>query len=386
MAHTITGSDTYSPSASVPSDGDPAVAASVDSVFQILLNNDVANRTDVSHQAMDDRGKTSTVTGNIVLNDGGGSVDFELPVTFGADVDINGTVIVHTGGEFTSFAPVDIRNDSTIGSTGTDQCSVNAHADFYAETVFHNDVVVTTGDNFTAKGPVLFEGPTTTIQSPLNQIGLDDDSSTTVTGTLTVSGNAVVGEQLIVLGNATLGNSATDEHTVTGDVTMNDGLHVVESLTVDDGATISNGLDVHGSAELFSHLTVNGNTTLGNSSSDTITTNANLATPLGFVDAGRVPFRTRVGSAVDDTYDSTEANLILAISLSGSTTYTVSATPDLSGDFILFLKTTASQQLTINVPGSSSCIIAAADRKAILAFRVIANQWATVTWPLELFS
>lgn len=326
MSYVYAGVETYHGSVVLPSDGDPAVAASVDVSLEDLMDNSLVFRADIAHQAFDDRGKTSTITGDIVLNDGGGSVDFELPVTFGAAVDVNAEILIHTGGALTSFGPVDIRNDSTIGSTGTDQCNVYARIDHYGASVFHENVTITTGDQLTVHGTVVIDGESTAIQSQINQIGLDDDSVTSVAGTLAVTGSVTIRDDIRVLGNATLGNSSTDDHTINGHVGLEGDLHVVQSLTVDDGAEISNGLDVHGSAEFFSDLQVNGDTTIGSNSSDTITTNALLATPLGLSGAGRVLSRITLLPNLNTALDPADADIFRAPStITAGRIYSVSS-------------------------------------------------------------
>jgi len=380
MPQTITGVDAFTSAITTVSAGDPAIAATIRANLQSLLNNTVAVNTDLSFQAADARGITKTITGPIVWNDGGGSVSLNLPfeVTQQSDLDVthfHGDVVVLTGSNF------QVNDDATFGNTGTDQFSVNAHADFYGETVFHNDVVVTTGDNLTAKGPVLFEGPTTTIQSPSNQIGLDDDSLTAVSGTLTVSLNAVVGGQLISLGNATLGNSSTDDHTVKGDITFQNDVQVDGELNVDDAATLNNGVEVHGTAELFSHLTVAGNTTLGNSSSDTITTNALLATPLGFTSAGRVPQRPTIGPDANTAISVTSTNLVTVGfgGLSASRTYTLSDGSVDGDEMLISTKDTAYLLVVALTTGADGASIQAAGPTSPAWLRYV---WVSGSWKL----
>lgn len=359
MSYNYAGVDTWHAQIPLPEDGDPAIAASVDVALEDLLDNDVVNRTDISHQSMDDRGDTHTVTGPIILNDGGGSVSFNLPfeVTQQSDLDVthfHGDVVVLTGSDF------QVNDNATIGNTGTDQLDVYARTDHYGTTVFHEDVVVTTGDELKVHGTVLFDGPTTTIQSPLNQIGLDDDSSTSVAGTLTVGVNAVVAGQLITLGNATLGNSSTDDHTIEGHLGLEGDLHVTDALTVDGAAELNNGVDIHGTAQLFSHLTVAGNTTIGNSSSDTITTNALLATPLGFTSAGRVPQRPTLGPDANTSVTVTSANLVF-VPFAGLTATRTYALEDgsVTGDEVLFSSQDTANLLVINPASGSSASIKA---------------------------
>src|SRR3972149_3487513 len=124
MSSVYAGVETYHGSIVIPSDGDPAVAESVNDSLRDLMDNSIVFRTAFEHMAADDRGTTNTITGPIVWNDGGGSVSFNLPfeVTQQSDLDVThfpGDVVVLTGSNFQG------NDDPTIGNTGTDQFTVN---------------------------------------------------------------------------------------------------------------------------------------------------------------------------------------------------------------------------------------------------------------------
>src|SRR5690242_9282596 len=119
MPHSITGILQYGNVATVPSDGDPAVAASVEVSIQRLLNNTSFLQFNLSHQMMDDRGKASTLTGSIVVNNGGGDIDFEVPMRFGANIDVYADFTIHSGHELVNAGSSDLRGDVTLGSNET---------------------------------------------------------------------------------------------------------------------------------------------------------------------------------------------------------------------------------------------------------------------------
>ena len=110
--------------------------------------------------------------------------------------------------------------------------------------------------------------------------------------TLDVDGSATITSDLTVNGNVTLGDSANDDN-----ITING--QIVNSLIPDsndsydlgsddlewkdlwiDGTAHIDTLDVDGSAEITSNLTVNGNVDLGNSTSDSVSIEGSIDTPL----------------------------------------------------------------------------------------------------------
>jgi cytoskeletal protein CcmA (bactofilin family) len=286
MSYPYPGFDVYHGSVVLPSDGDPAVAQSVDIALEALMDNSVAHRTDLAHQAADDRGKTSTITGAIVWNDGGGSVSLNLPFEVTQRTDLDETVF-HGNVEVLSGSTLQVNDDATFGNTGTDQFTVNATADFNAEVSFHADVTVHTGDQLIAHGPATLDGDLVIIGENGGSTGLIV-YSTAVMQTLVLNGSLQVG------GNATLGSNASDNIAVKGpatfesDVTCDDDLQVNEDLAVSGDASIEGSLVVDDDITCR-NLTTEGDVTLGNNSSnDTLTVTALLTGALDMGANGRV--------------------------------------------------------------------------------------------------
>lgn len=350
MANPYSGVNTYHATTILPSDGDPAVAESVNSALRDLTDDAVYLNTQLGHQAFDDRGKTSTITGNIVLNDGGGSVDFEVPVTIGAQVDVNSQILIHTSGELISFGDVDFKNDVTLGSTGTDQVSVYGKLDVYGETVFHENVAITTGDDLTVHGNSTLDGETVILGQPGGDVVIDSEAF--VNEGLTVQG------AFSANGDVRLGNNASDSTNIRGPATLDSTLDVDDdarvngSLTVDDGAEISNGLDVHGTAQLFSHLTVNGDTTIGSNSSDTVTFNAVLAGGLAMGANGRV-LPSSGSLSGSQTIGLATSRVIAVLGGSSAITLTIDDTGMTEGDAFLIFYSQGTASLTVEVSGTA---------------------------------
>lgn len=340
MAHTIAGSNAYHAGILVPDDGDPAVAASVDTAFQMLIDNDTYAVTQLSHQAFDDRGKTSTLTGPVVINgSGAGAIDFEAPFRVGGALDAFNAVTIHSAGQFLSSATAEFRNDVTIGGSGAQGLTVNSTTDFFSHTTWHADALfgheLEVRDTFTASGDVNIGNAGTPAAI---QLGNDGDNITSDADSVTVNGPVTLNNVLRVKASTHIGNSATNNHEFTGGVTFDQGIDVGGNATIEGTLTLNGSANDLGSSATVGAFSTTGNTTLGNAASDTILMNGSISAPLNFTGAGRVPWRFLRLPGVSQGVDPTMGDIFAFTDLSGSPIYAIQSAN--LGDHLLFFRDT----------------------------------------------
>ncbi len=168
------------------------------------------------------------------------------------------------------------------------------------------DVVITASamrpktDNTVDLGTSSLEFKDLYIDGTANIDTLQVDESATITANLTVSGNATITTNLTVNGNTVIGSADNDTLDVKADfisslIPNTDNLYDLGLSTNEwkdlyiDGVAYVDTLQVDESATITADLTVNGNTTLGNSTGDTVIVTARVASNF-------VP-------SADDTYD-----------------------------------------------------------------------------------
>jgi hypothetical protein len=384
MALPYSGSASLHAFISLPSDGDPAIAESVNVALRALKDTNVYNTTANSHQMMDDRGKTSTLTGTVTINNGDGDIVYNVPFRMNASVDIYSDVSIHTGNPFTCDGPGTFNHDLDVGTDDADTLRVNASADFQAPVDFHNDVQLGHDDDAVTVDATVDFNNTVDFHNDV-QIGHSDDV-VTIGAPLTVTEATRITSDLRVDGGSQLGNSGSDEHHVNGSWTANNDATVEGDFNVQGDAAFEDDVTIAGGLTVTSSASFKRNVTLGDSSGDSVTFNALIASPVGFTSVGRIGFRYATGPTTSQSFTAASGNLIGVASLDGDATYTIDPSLDGDGDFILFLNFQTSRQLTIRAPGSSDCVLASGTRKACLAIRTGPGAWQTATWAIGVFS
>jgi len=369
-----------------PSDGDPAIAESVNVAFEALADTALYVNTQVSHQAFDDRGKTSSITGPIVLNDAGGSVTWNIAQTVNRDVDISGAKLaIHSDADF-SCAANNARFTGdllTVGNTGTDALVVNGTTDLFALLSVHDDVVA--GHNLTVIDQLVGNGGAV-ITGGNSQIGNPGSGFTfTVGDPLRVSGNADFFADVNVAGSTELGNNSTAEHNVNGHIFCNDDLtvggntHLGGNLVVDGGAGDN---EIHDTTTFFGDVGLHGDTEIGSSASDSLTINALVVTPVMFGTSGRIVLKPTIGPDSNTSVYVTATNLVYVpvAGLGGHRTYILQDSGSVSGDEIIVSTADTTSLLTVQGETGDSVTLgpASAGRTSWTWFVRIGSTWRSI--------
>lgn len=373
MSSVYAGISQYSSSAVVPSDGDPAVAESVNVAIRRLLNNTVYLNTQLAHQAFDDRGKTSTITGAIVLNDGGGSLESNIPSVFNGGLEtFSNPLTIHSSSSLNCKGPAEFESDVTVGEDDTDELIVNSSLTQNGPAEFWDPVTLHSGATLEANGNATLEGD-------IVIIGEDGGGKAFIVYSTTVFTEAVVVDgALQVGGNATLGSNASDVITAKGPATFQSNVTCEDDLQVDEDLTVSGDANIDGdlSADDITcqDLTAIGDVVLGNnSSSDTLTVNALLTGALSMGENGRIINQTTTNSSTEFITLSSPRRIFAQ---GGATrTLTIDDTGMVEGDEFLILFNFGGGNLTVNVSGYANSVTATSDA-LILCVR------GTSTWRL----
>lgn len=377
MSSTYIPINQYNGSYVIPSDGDPAVAESVNTSLRALGNTEKFNSTQIGHQMADDRGKTSTLTGPIVVNDGGGSIDFEVALRLGGEVDVYADFTIHTGHALRNVGTTSLEGDTTIGTADTDTLNVEATANF-------NNTLWARGDFRVASGHVVSIRSDTTVTADLTadgtvQLGVDPATQAVGIGApLTVSADATFEAALSVNGDATLGNASTDNHRIRGDLVITGDTEIHATLDVQGDTTLEGNLELQGELTAVDDVLFKRNVTLGDTSNDRVTFNALIDSPVGFADAGRVPYRLAQYSLSSRSYGVNDGNYLPVLVLPTPANYSLTdGTVD--GDFWM-ISNLGSATLTVYYSGSSWPLSGGGNHWVELVWFSSAGSWFPARW------
>lgn len=366
MSSNYAGVNTYHGQITVPSDGDPAIAESVNVALRALQDDAVYFATELAKRLNVVDGGTYTMLGSNVIIQGtpnfhwGVDSFFENDVTFGA----TGTSNVVAGfDELRWFGAANLRGNVTIGSGPSQALDVRAAATFRENTSFLDDVTLgnAVADAITVDGTLTVNNPATFDTSV--QLGVSSSHTATVGGDLTVNGDTSV-QNILINGDSQIGTSGTDSHDVRGpialhdDVTITADVDVTGDLSVSDNTVLGSGITT-----IPGQLVVNGAMTL----------NGALASLLTFSSFGRVPFRSAALNATT-TVNVASGNVLVGTS-TAFVTASMSDTGAANGDFMIFFKADNSATLAVTLPsGAALGSIPAGGQGLLFAVRV-AGSW-----------
>lgn len=275
MSQIYTPSSTEHGSYVLPSDGDPAVAESVNQALRDLAD--------------------SALNANSVA---------DAAAALAAQM-VNGV----TGGAYTPTADIQIKSDNGGG--------LNVDGTFVHEggtATFRPDSVVSVLGSFSVSGAAVIQGPTLTVGAETStSFNADVAVETLTANTLTSNGTTVLGES------------------------ASDALSVEATSTFEAPATFNDGARVNGTL-VCSRFQANQDVQLGNSSSDAVSLvgTVTLQQPLEYSGVGRVGFRPPVmlpnSSATVGIEDGDL--FIIRDDVSSGRVYTISADGAVAGDRI----------------------------------------------------
>jgi hypothetical protein len=340
----------------IPSDGDPAIAESVNTAFRDLMDNSVYAITEVSHK-IDDRGGVFTLTGGITIQ-GTPNWNFDVDVAFTDDVTFGDSSLLNDDvvsiyNELRVRGDANLRGAVTIGSGGSQQMDVYSDATFFGNARFEDDVRlgIDAADNVVVDGSLEVNEPSS----------FTDDVSMT---DLTVSGDTVLGSgssssitvngQLNVTGSTTLGNASTDDTVINGSLTTTGDVTLGNASG--DETTVTGRLDVVGDAVLGTNdaniVTIPAQLVVGGD----MTLNGALGNALTYTGFGRVPGKSGLINA-STTVNVASGNFLVMTTV-GTVTISMSDTGATNGDYMFFIKSSASSGATLNVflPDGSALI------------------------------
>ena len=285
-----------------------------------------------------------------------GSVDIASTLDVGDDFAVSNkfTVDAQTGNTFVAgtFA---VNGNSTIGNASSDAHTVTGTVQF--------NQALTGAARANIRSLKIGTDAANEIGTLAGNLILDSEGGTVnitdnadVDGNLNVDGNTQIDGTLTVDGNTTIGNAAGDAHSVTGTVTFNQpitstditadaikiGVDGVSEISTSEGPLILDSaagyVSITDSATISNDLTVSGNTTIGNSSVDTLTVTA-TSTFSNSITSQQITARN-LKLAVDGTTEvSTVAGNLVLDSFTGETqitdNLTVTGTVDVSGETII---------------------------------------------------
>ena len=308
---TITGQLTASNGIKIVGDSQIGVNGLTDNTLTVYSPSNFMQRAYFNDQL--------TASNGLLVNSGGEfTVASTVETTLNGPVDLNGTLTASNGiylastGELLSSAPVDFRNDITLGYYAGNTITVPGRfGSDLIPSVFSTYDLGTSDDQWA--------------EAHVDHGHIDDITSTgtsnlftvNVTGKLTASnGLAVSGdvsfEDATFSGDVSLGDGRTDTITVNGIATFTEQLTASNGIAVDGDATFAQRTTFSGVTTVNAHLTasagirsngsswfgeevevvgdlqVNSNVTLGNASSDVATITGQLTASNGARIAGNV--------------------------------------------------------------------------------------------------
>jgi hypothetical protein len=341
MAHNYTPVALYHATIAVPDDGDPAIAASVNSPLE-----DVADG--LAYIAGPFAGGGTVVLGGSVTLSGTAMV-FDID-----DTSFGGNAIfgANPGNTFTVNSTAAFASNTSLGSSAADTIQVNGTLGVIGNASFGinggNQLNVISSATFSNN--VTFNG------------AVESAGTLEVTGTLEVDGTAVF------TGNVQIGDATADSLEVYSTTLFRSSVTIgndagTELLTVNAPTTFEDTVDFNANVEIGSsgtELNVNAptlfrsNVTLGNGSSDDITVIGscdiqNLSEPMGFTGVGRVPRKTALAGNEDVTLEPGEANTVYFTAITADRVATI-GTGAVSGDqFYIFLSKDSTNNMTLTI-------------------------------------
>lgn len=305
MSSTYPGVPVYHAQTVLPSDGDPAIAESVNVALRDLMDDaayayaQLTLRVDFLSPGVraynQDPSAFVTISGsgqiilatNVQVGGGGGPAK-QLNVV--SDTTFLGS----SNTTFRNALVALVSPNTVIGSGPSSALTVLSSTAFQAGVGFAGDVVLGNSptDAVTVPATAHFNAPAyfNNNLTATNILGVSES----------LSGN------LTVAGNTTLGNSSGDSHSANGSYQFNGDITVQGNAQVDGDLNVDGNLDIDGSCQLGDNDTSDvvevhgifrtfGRTTLGSSDDDSLFINATLKSPLAMSDAGRVPLRATIG-------------------------------------------------------------------------------------------
>jgi hypothetical protein len=354
----------------LPSDGDPAIAESVNTALRDLMDTSVYNTTENSHK-IDDRGGVFTLTGSITIQ-GTPNWTFDVDTFFTEDVTHGSAGLLndHVLGvydELRVFGDANLRGNVTIGSGPSQSLTVQSPTTF-VRTVTHQDDV-TFDDDVEMNATLTVDGAATF--NATTQLGSSATDTCTVGGPLVAQRDATFQNSVEIEGSLNAGNSSGDTHEFRGQVTFNNDVTLATaSLTV--------GGD----------LEVTGDSILGSSDSDTVTIpaslvvsgdmtfNGQLANALTYTGFGRVPFRPGILTIAGTTTINVASGNVFYLPNNPAGTLSIASLSDTGaadGDCMIFIKAGVAGSFRVDLPSGGS--ISAGAPQALIVIVRIGGQW-----------
>lgn len=358
MSSNYAGVNSYHGQITIPSDGDPAIAESVNVALRALQDDAVYFATEIAKRLNVVDGGTYTMLGTSLIIQGtpnwhmGVDVFFEDDVTHGDPAVLNDHV-VSIYDELRVRGDANLRGDARIGSGTSQTLDIRSTTNVFGplQTLSTTTLGNGSSDVITVEGTLVANAPATFNDDvAMADLSVAND---TVLGS-GASSNATVNGQFAVTGSSTLGNSSTDSTTingtldVTGDVTLGNAASDTTTVTGD--------------------LNVNENTVLGTNSSDSVTIPASLtvngpmslfgalSNALTFTGFGRVPDRTGLISAAT-TVNVGQGNVFISTYTGGALIIvSMSDTGAADGDRMVFMKWESSGNVRVALPDGSTLL------------------------------
>lgn len=373
MAHNYTPSATYHATYPVPDDGDPAIAASVNSPLE-----DLADGLAYGVGPMASGG--TIVLGGALAWSGTAIYHNVTSVEFGGSVTIGGgpgayTLLVARDASFTE--------DVSLGSSAADAITINGTLSVTA-----NATIGVSGSS------ALSVIASTTFSNNVTFNGAVSSAFTfEVTGTLECDGAATFN------GNVTIGDSSSDSLDVLSTVLLRGQVTIgndsgSEGFTVNSPTNFEDTVEFNANVEVGNsgtELNVNAPTlfrsdvTLGNSSADDVEIIGscdiqNLAAAMGFTGSGRVPLRPVLVPNSNTTYTVSSGNIfhMVGTTLTATRDYTFDGSSAVDGDHFIFVSRDEAFDIDLQVTVDGSFVtgttLPAAGDKIVIFVRT-AGSW-----------
>jgi hypothetical protein len=381
------GLNTYHGQIVIPSDGDPAVAESVNVALRDLMDNSVYASTELAHK-LDDRGGTYTLTADLAIVGSQtfrvGSSDFLISsdtlfvgdVTIGIPAGPARELVVLTDATW-------LNSDTTyIGTGASHNLEVNAESEFNADAVFTEDVTIgsSSADDLDVVATAVFRNDAS-FEDDVTVGSSDADTFRVNAQTLFVS-NVQINGTLNSPGNVTLGNAASDEIEVNGELTCSQDVQIDGDLTVDGDIHLGSGDTSSVEVQAATFLT-RGNTTLGNQSSDELEINAALTSVLGFSGNGQVPFKfgtLTTGTGIDPS-DGSTVFLLNQTGGGANNFYPIDSDGWVSGAFFVIVanSSVSSNGAIVQLPATGTGVqVGASTNRCVLFVKAGGGNWIAI--------